>query len=210
MSHLWITPEANDIYRQTLDRAAARRFIFEWSSQEEAEAYITNVFFTAAQVSEIADGSAAILDLEEDRSLDLAEARLAAAALNRAAEGDRLIAADEARSAYHRLNDTIGSMLAAPLAGRTYPDYLIWQTSARADGWRRVSDAMVAREIRGFFRGPEIESIDPRPGLNVIDAVFAAFVLNFQVGGSDEDIEWNDIMFSNSASAIQGLSTYYR
>lgn len=209
MSTLWITPETRELYDQTLRRAASRHFIFEWSSQAEAERHITNTFFAAAQVTEISDGSAASLNLDEERTLDLAEARLAIAALNRAADGDRLIAADEGRAAYEHLNDTIQSMLPARLAGRNYCDYLMWQTSARADGWRRISDAMVAREIRGSFRGEEIESVDPRPGLDTVDAVFAAFLMNYQVGGSDEDITWNDAMFAGGSSAIRGLAAFY-
>ena len=101
-------------------------------------------------------------------------------------------------------------MLPAGRTGSSYCDYLIRQTSGRANGWRRISDAMVAREIRGIFRSEEVESIDPRPGLDTIDAVFAAFLLNFQAGGSDASISWNDVMFTNAGSAVRSLTTYYR
>lgn len=210
MSRLWITPESSEIFYQTLERAASRQFIIEWSSQTEAEQAITDAFFAAASVTEISEGQDSTFNLDEERTLDAQEARLAAAVLTQAAGGERLIAADEARAAYDGLVETIGSMLPARGTGNNYCEYLIRQTSERASGWRRISDSMVAREIRGIFRNVEIQSIDPRPGLNPVDAVFAAFLLNFQAGGIDANIGWNDVMFTNGSQAVQSLINFYR
>jgi hypothetical protein len=200
-------PEVEALYQHTIDRACSREFIFTWSSRSEAIDQINNAFWAAAGVNELAEGGEAAPD--EGRQLDVAEARLAIAALNRAADGDRLIAADEARAAYRGLQDTIGHLNAG--SGRSAAETLMAQCSERGRGWRRISDESVQRDIRAVFRSHYATEIDARPGMNPVDAVFAAYAYNFEVGGSDETIGFSEAMFVSGSieSVVNGLTTYY-
>ncbi len=203
-----LSPEVESLYRQTIDRACSRQFIIEWSSESEAIDQINNAFWAAAGVNERAAGEAAP---DENRALDLSEARLAIAALNLAADGDRLIAADEGRAAYDRLQETIGAMVPAPYFGQSSAEFLMAQCSGRGRGWRRIRDESVQRDIRANFRNDSVTALDGRPGMGPVDAVFAAYAYNSQVGGADETIGFNDAMFASASieSALRGLTTYY-
>lgn len=202
-----LCPEVQALYDRTVDRACRREFLgWTTSSRQESIDQINNAFWAAAAVNERAEGETAP---EEGRQLDLAEARLAIAALNRAADGDRLIAANEGRAAYHQLQETIGRLDSG--GGRRAGEALMAQCSARGRGWRRIRDETVQRDIRAVFRNNGVTELDARPGMDPVDAVFAAYAYDFQVGGSDEDIEFSDAMFASASieSALRGLSTFY-
>ncbi|HEX5034945.1 MAG TPA: hypothetical protein VFW62_10715, partial [bacterium] len=184
-----------------------REFLgWETSSRQSSIDQINNTFWAAAAVNERAEGEATP---DEGRQLDLAEARLAIAALNRAADGDRLIAANESRAAYSQLQETIGRL--ASRGGRGAAQSLMAECSARGQGWRRIRDESVQRDIRAVFQSHDVTELDPRPGMDPVDAVFAAYAYDFEVGGSDEDIGFNDAMFASAGieSALRGLRAYY-
>ncbi|MFO1518318.1 MAG: hypothetical protein U1F57_01425 [bacterium] len=199
---LIISPEAQNLYDQTLARACARSFIFEWSSQAETERLMRETFFQAACVNELADGT----PVGSDRVLDLAEARLAAAALHRAADGEYLIAADEARDAHEQLQATLQVMTDAPLHGQNYADWLVSQSQSRAVGWRRIRPAFTRSEIRGAYRNAQATQLDSRPGMNAVDAVFMSLALNMEAGGNDSDISYSDVW--NASSQVESAIRY--
>lgn len=201
-------PEVRALYEQTIARACERSFLgYTTSSQQESIDQINNVFWAAASVNEAAEGRAAP---DEGRALDLAEARLAIAALN-VASGERLIAANEGRAAYDRLQETIGSVIAATYLRQNPAEVLMSQCSSRGRGWRRIRNEAIQGDIRANFRSERVTSIDSRPGLNPADAVFAAYTYNFQVGGSDETIGYSDAWAASATIeyAARGLTTYY-
>lgn len=202
-----LCPEVEALYHQTIERACTREFLgWETSSQQSSIDQINNTFWAAAAVNERADGEATP---DEGRRLDLAEARLAIAALNRAADGDRLIAANESRAAYDQLQETIGRLDSS--GGRSAAQSLMAECSARGRGWRRIRDESVQRDIRAVFQAHDVTELDSRPGMDPVDAIFAAYAYDFQVGGSDEDISFNDAMFASASieSALRGLQTFY-
>ncbi|HKX12355.1 MAG TPA: hypothetical protein VJP40_04315 [bacterium] len=202
-----LCPEVEALYRQTIERACAREFLgWTTSSRQSSVDQINNTFWAAAAVNERANGETAP---QEGRQLDLAEARLAIAALNRAADGDRLIAANESRAAYDQLQETIGRLDSG--GGHSAAQSLMAECSARGRGWRRIRDETVQRDIRAVFQDHDVTELDPRPGMDPVDAVFAAYAYDFEVGGSGEDIDFSDAMFASASieSALRGLTTYY-
>lgn len=203
-------PEVRALYEQTIARACERAIPvvgYVTSSREEAIDQINNVFWAAASVHELEAGQSAP---EEHRVLDLAEARMAIASLNYVSS-ERAIAANEGRAAYERLQETIGTISAANFFGQNPAEALMAQCASRGRGWRRIRDTTTQRDIRANFRSAGVTALDARPGMDAVDAVFAAFAYNYQVGGSDETIGFSDAMAASGSIefALRGLTTYY-
>ncbi len=204
MTPFRIHPDAQSLVDQTLARAAKRQF-FGWvrNSQAEAVTEIHEVFSIAASIKEIASGSP-----QNEKVLDLDEARLAVAALNLAVltSGDRverLIAANEAKEAKQELKKVVLQIKESSVRGESLANELLDHAVQRARGGsghrnRKAITFAAQKQIWELFNMPVVLKLDPRPGLNVVDAVFASLALNFRSS--------NDVLWGHAFAAQRGAT----
>lgn len=192
---LQLAPHAAQAYQDALLRAEAQYFLFwQTSSRGEAEQAIRDVFYQAAAINEAIDGRSPAAE----RFLDASETRLAVAALNLAAGGQRNLGRSTAAKAEQWLWECRALIqgISHKNPGEAEPESLIQLTQSRAKGWRRIPDSMVAREIRAVFKNEAVRRFDGDPGLSMIDSLFAYLYLNDQSGGTNADIEFRDVLWT--------------
>lgn len=185
MSNFTVSPEAREVYRAALDRAASQNFLlWEISNQAEAEQAIEELFAVAALTEELSGEAPGLTDVatEAGPTLSLAEARLAAATLDLVDGSDDLTNSSEASEALDLLTGTLLQAVQAPLHHQSFAEWLENSSAERGRGWRRISDRAAAREIRGIYHSSAVAGLDLAPGLGSVDAVFVHLGLNYFAG----------------------------